>query len=200
MPSPSSAPFVTVVTVEPYVTLVRAFGVLDEATAEVLDECSAGSGPLYAHGSATATLDAWADRAGDEAGDLLMTPPLLHSRTSRRRSAVAPPAERLERRVAALELVGRRLDTALALARQPVHEPEPQRGEEDDADDDRGDEAEGEARAGILATPAGVGREDEHVEEHVWGTTRSTSAGAHGSVETPRARRYPAPYGTGVRT
>jgi hypothetical protein len=91
-PAPAGPPFVTEVKVEPYVTSVRAFGVLDEATAEVLDEClsrlwaeGAGMvdldlrGILYAHDSATATLDAWADRAGDEAGDLLLTPPLLQS-------------------------------------------------------------------------------------------------------------------------
>ncbi|HEX5927252.1 MAG TPA: hypothetical protein VFY45_25775 [Baekduia sp.] len=92
-PVPTAGPpFVTEMTLEPGSAVVRAFGILDEATAFILDACliqlwaeGVGTvdldlrGIIYADGSAAATLDAWTDRAADEAGDLQLRPPRLGS-------------------------------------------------------------------------------------------------------------------------
>lgn len=92
VPVPGTAQFVTEVTLESGAVVLRAFGVLNDFTASILDECLSRlwlegvrtvdldlRGIVYAAGSVAATLDAWADRAADGAGDLRMEPPRLAS-------------------------------------------------------------------------------------------------------------------------
>jgi hypothetical protein len=84
--------FVTEVTLEPEAVVVRAFGILSDFTASILDACVSQlwlegigtvdldlRGIVYSAGSAAPTLDAWADRAADGAGDLRLHPPQLAS-------------------------------------------------------------------------------------------------------------------------
>jgi hypothetical protein len=89
---PLATQFMTEVSLEDEAVIVRAFGVLNDFTASIVDECltrlwleGLGTvdldlrGIVYADGSAAATLDAWTDRAADDAGDLLLHLPLLAS-------------------------------------------------------------------------------------------------------------------------
>jgi hypothetical protein len=91
-PATATTEFVTEVTLDPKVVVVRAFGILNDVTASILDACVTQlwlegvvtvhldlRGIVYAAGSAAPTLDAWTDRAADAAGDLLLRPPRLAS-------------------------------------------------------------------------------------------------------------------------
>jgi hypothetical protein len=91
-PAPAQTEFVTEVTVGPEAAVIRAFGILSDFTASILDACVSQlwlegvatvdldlRGIVYAAGSAAPTLDAWTDRAADAAGDLRLQPPRLAS-------------------------------------------------------------------------------------------------------------------------
>ena len=79
---------------------------------------------------------------------------------------LATPPDRLKRRLSAMKLARGWLHTAFGGARHPVHEPEPEDDKSHHRDHDRRDEAQADARTGILAAAARVRGQNEHMEAH----------------------------------
>ena len=87
-PLPTGPPFAAEVELRPGGSRVKVFGVLDALAVSVVDACLIGlwdagmatveldlTAVLHAGATATPTLDAWAARAGDRAGDLVLRRP-----------------------------------------------------------------------------------------------------------------------------